>query len=301
MGVTPFELDGKILLSLGSVEGAVQIPGGGWAQAGKYYKAPDGERFFYTTAGADVVFILTEPSALHAWKRGRVYAQSRSAFVSDITLGGMAAEVARLTAPTKKVMEAWLDLYMGCMACMGGPAGWAIKGFQAAVTFGGVVKDFDVYKKGAEALLYNESWFRQKTPVLYKKVLDNLLYSKVASYISGRIQEKVLEKSLGKAAGPLVGVFVSKLGEDPFKLRLKAVNSLFVEVLIKIAEHIYSNPGAKLSKEQIEGLGKHVRKQLDCVAVSLSKQDSETIVREVAEGHVRTALKDISAALSKIV
>lgn len=301
MGATPFELDGKILLSLGSVDGAVQIPGGGWAQAGKWYKAPDGERLFYTTAGADVVFILTEPSALHAWKKGRVYAQSRSAFVSDITLGGMAAEVARLTAPTKKVMKDWLDLYMGCMACMGGPAGWAIKGFQAAVSLGGVVKDFDVYKKGVEALLYNESWFRQKTPVLYKKVLDNLLYSKVASYISGRVQEKILEKSLGKTAGPLVGVFVSKLGEDAFKLRLKAVNSLFVEVLIKIAEHMYNTPGAKLSKEQIEALGKHVRKQLECVACPLSKSDSETIVTEVAEGHVRTALKDISAALSKIV
>ena len=33
------------------------------------------------------------------------------------------------------------------------------------------------YKKGVEALLYNESWFRQKTPVLYKKVLENLLFS----------------------------------------------------------------------------------------------------------------------------
>jgi hypothetical protein len=300
MSVQPIELNGDILLSLGSVSGAVQIPGGGWAEAGKVYKAPDGDRFFYTTAAGDVVYVLMEASALKPWQKGKVFVQGGFYFAQDITLGGMAAEVVRITASTKVVMQTWLDLYMGCMACMGGPAGWAVKGFQAAVTLGGVVKDFDVYKKGVEALLYNESRFKQKTPVLYKKVLENLLLGKIAQHITGRVQEKVLSKSLGKVAGPLVGVYVSKMGEDPFKLRLKAVNALFVEVLIKVAEHMYANPGAKLSKEQVEGLGKHVRKQLECVACPLSNADSETIVQEVAGGHVRTAMKEISAALSKI-
>ncbi len=296
----PFELRAEELLTLGPIEGTVSSTNGGVATAGKILWARFGQVFYYCNYGPYVVFVVVEPKPEHTTKRGKVFAQSKFDFGKEIAFGA-ADQVSVSLSATKKVMETWLDLYMGAMACMGGPGGLAVRGFQGLVSAGKLYQNFDALKKGTLALMYNESYLREKTPALYSHVLAELIYGKLASNLKKKVTEKLVNGAVGNnIAGKLVGVFAEKIGQDPFQLRLKTINALFKEVLIKVAQHTHDNPGAKLSAEQIGKLGDHVNKQLIPVNLNLPKTYREKIITEAAYANIRKVLIDISGALDAL-
>lgn len=298
MSSAPVKLQPHQALNLSSsMTGSIQLRSGGSVEAGTVLPAPDGDRFFYQTAVNDVVYILVKPASGHHHNLGQFFVQGRWAFTSDIELGAVAAGVARRTAATKKVMEAWADLMMGAVGCASGPAGWAVAGFNAAMAGGKFLANYDTYVKAIETILYNQSYFKERTPTLYQAVLADLLFNKIKDKMKGNFAENVGKMVAGKGvAGKLIGLFIGKLGEDYLKRSLKTINALFKEVLIKIARHMDEHPGAKLSEEQIEGLAGHVVKQL-APSRSISQADARKIVLETASGRIRTNLMDISKAL----
>lgn len=279
------------------MSGSVALRPWGQADNGKTYPAPDGDRFLYCVAGGDALYLLINPAKGHEWKRGRMFVQSSQWFSEDVTKGGTAAKVSEMTAATKRIMQDWLDLYMGSMACVGGPAGWAVKGLQGMVTAGKIYQNFDVYKKAVEVLLYNQGIFKDRCPNLYGYVLAELLYGHLKNMMTGKIKEKVANGLAGPVAGKFVGVFMEKIGENQFKLALSTINSLFKEVLIKIAQHTYDNPSAKLSQTQIEQLGDHVNKQLKPLGRKLLPSITERIVTEAAYANIRRSMIDLSKAI----
>ncbi len=301
MSVHPIKLAPDVVLNLASsMTGSVALRGGSPAQAGMVLPAPDGDRFLYQTAAELVVYILVKPANGHHHNLGQFFSQGRSYFASDVELGAVAAGVARRTAATKKVMEAWVDLMMGAVGCASGPVGWAVTGFNLAMNGANFYRNYDIYVKAIERILYHRTSYKSQAPTLYSTVLEDLLFGHIQDKLKGSIVTKVSEKVAGKGVGgKLVGLFLGKMGEDYFKRNLKAINSLFKEVLIKIAQHMYDNPGAKLSEEQIDGLAGHVRKQLAPVR-QISTSVSKKIVQEVAEGHLRSGLIDISNAISAL-
>lgn len=301
MSVTPTKLEPHAVLNLSSsMTGSIQLRSGGTVEAGTVLPAPDGDRFFYQTAVNDVVYVLVKPSSGHHHNLGQFFVQGRWAFASDIELGAAAAGVARRTAASKKVMEAWADFMMGAVGCASGPVGWAVTGFNIALAGGKFLANYDTYVKAIETILYHQSYFKDKTPTLYNTVLDDLLFSKIKDKLKGNFAANAGKSVAGKGvAGKLVGLFIGKLGEDYLKRSLKTINALFKEVLIKIAQHMYDNPGAKLTEEQIDGLAKHIQKQL-APSRSISAADARKIATETAYNHIRTNLKDISKALDTL-
>lgn len=301
MSGSPRKLEPHVVLNLSSsMTGSVQLRSGGSAEAGMLLPAPDGDRFFYQTAANDVVYILVKPAAGQQHNLGQFFAQGRWGFTSDIELGAVAAGVARRTAASKKVMEAWVDLMMGAVGCASGPVGWAVTGFNVAMAGGKFLANFDIYVKAFETILFNQSYFQKNTPTLYRTVLDDLLFSKIKDKMKGNFAANVASYVAGKGVGgKLVGLFIGKLGEDYLQRSLKTINALFREVLIKIAQHMSDNPGAKLTEEQIEGLAGHVKKRL-APSRSISTADARSIVQETAAGHIRTNLMDISKVLDTL-
>lgn len=301
MSKGPTKLTPDQVLNLkSSMTGTVALRLGSPAEAGMTFPAPDGERFLYQTAASDVVYILVTPLPGNEHNRGQFFEQSRSHFASDIELGAVAVGVKRRTAASRKVMEGWVDLMMGAIGCASGPVGWAVTGFNIAIAGGKFMQNYDVYVKAIERILYHRQWFRTKTPTLYNVVLATMLFGKIQDKIQGSLVSAVSTQVAGKGVGgKLVGLFVGKLGEEYFKNTLKVINALFKEVLIKVAQHVYDNVGSKLSDDQVEALATHVQKQLKPILL-ISATDAKRIVRETAEGHIRSALLDLSAALDTL-
>lgn len=297
MSVAPTEISGDILLTIGNMSGSYYM-GGIWgaAENGKTFAAPDGDRFIYCIAGGSVLYLQLSTAKGHEWRRGRFFTQGAQWFKSDVTQGAVGQKVAEMTAGTKSVMQAWLDLYMGAMACAGGPTGWAIKGFSGLITAGKVYQNYAVYKKAIEVLLYNQEIFRTRTPNLYGYVLAEVIYGHLKNMLTGKVKEKVAEGLAGPVAGKFVGVFMEKIGEDQFKLALTTISSLFREVLIKVAQHTYDNPTAKLSESQIELLGNHVNKQLKPLGRVLPRSITDKIITEAAYGNIRSSLIKLADA-----
>lgn len=296
----PFELRAEDLLTLGPIGGQVSGINGQIATAGMILWARFGQVFYYCNYGSSAVYVVVEPKPEHQGKRGKVFAHSKMQFGKEISFGA-ADQLSVTLAGTRKVMEIWLDLYMGCMACMSGPGGLAVKGFQGLVSAGKLYQNYDALKKGIFALMYNERYVRDAAPALYAHVLASLIYGKLEAKLKQKVTENIINGTVGNnIAGKLVGVFAEKLGEDPFKKRLTTINSLFKEVLIKVAQHTYDNPGAKLSAEQIELLGNHVNKQLATVNLQLPKNYREKIVTEAAYANIRKIMLDISGALDAL-
>lgn len=295
----PFELRASDLLTLGPIGGTVSSSKGAVASAGTLLWARFGQVFYYCNYGGSVIYVVVDPKPEHSAKRGRVYAQSAFQFGKELTYSA-ADQLSVSLAATKRVMEAWLDLYLGSMACVGGPTGWAIKGFQGLITAGKVYQNFDVYKKAVEVLLYNRDIFESRSPNLYGYVLAEILYGHLKQLLVGKVKDKVATGLAGPIAGKFVGVFMEKIGEDQFKLALKTINGLFKEVLIKVAQHTYDNPTAKLSASQIELLGGHVNKQLAPLGRSLPSSITGKIVTEAAYANIRSSMIKISAALDTL-
>jgi hypothetical protein len=122
--------------------------------------------------------------------------------------------------------------------------------------------------------------------------------------LTGRAKEALLDAVPGpKIAGKVLGVFLGKFGEDKLKVRLKMVNKLFKDVLIKVADHAAQTYPNKLSNQQVSDLAKHVIKSLNEPGLLVLPQSTgEDLIREVVDSclGLQGPLKKISAALDKI-
>ncbi len=299
MSVKPVEMHD--FLWLGEMSGTARGGPGVIAEAGKVYPSPEGHRLFYGTYGTDVVFFMLKPNAGFEHMYGKFFTQNKTWFEEDIGRFGHYGEL-KLNA-TKKVIEGWLDLFMGVAAVAGGPTAAAIAGMNALVTAGNVKRDWDKYKRAVEVILYNRDFVKNNCKTLYNVVWVELLLGQLEKSLSGKAKSALADAIPGpKVAGKIAGVFIGKFGEDELKTRLKQVNELFKEVLIKVADHSAAKWPEKLSADQIHGLSHHhVTKILNKNGyVSYVGQEiGELIVKETSEAclGIKRPLKDVSAAL----
>ena len=290
-------------LTLPMPGGGVQIKSGGWAESGMFLPAPGGKRLFYGTAGDYCLFVGADTSPASIGKLGRVYMQTRFSFAEDISVGGVAAQLAVGLAGTKATITNFLNLFMGAVSCAGGPVAWGITGMNVAVTLGKVKQEFSTYSKGIEAIYEYMRYYATTTPQLTITVLEPLVYDILRAKVQGKGIDLLSAAVPGpKVAGKLTGVFLAACGEDMVGTRLKAISNLMKEVLVKVAVHQQEHINEKLTAEQVTGLGKHVIKQLAPAGVVPLQTTAEAIVKEVAANcfKVRKPLSDIAAALDAL-
>lgn len=291
-------------LWLDRVSGSVQLRPHGVAEAGKIYPGPDGHRFFYGTYGPDCIYILVGAKALNAGRLGKVFQQDRATFAGDVGQHGFAGEL-NLKA-SKAVIEGFMDIFLGVLSVTSGPVAVGITGMNLLVSAGQLKRDYSVYTKAMEVLLYNRTFIQTNAKMLYNVVMIELLYGTLEKTLTGQAKDALLKAVPGpKVAGKVAGVFLGKIGEDNFKVRLKAINELFKDVLIKVADHASTNYPKKLSDEQVEQLAKHhVLRILNAHGLIpyLDQPTAEKIVREVVDNclGLRRPLKEMSAALDKV-
>lgn len=300
MSVKPEEIPIYDVLSYGQMGGSVQTLSGGVAEAGKIYAAPDGKRFYYNNVGDYSLYVLVD-EWMPQGNLGKAYIQKRSDFASDVSVGGTAADISNRLKATQAVIKSFLELYMGVLSCAGGPLAFAITGMKVVVTAGHIKQNYKTYQKGIEALYYYMAYCNTKTPTLSISVFDQLLWASVRNRLSSKSKDLLSGAIPGpKISGKIAGVFLGAVGEDQVQLRLKAINGLIKEVLVKVAKHQQDHYGQKLSPEQVSQLAKHVNKQLALCKASVSQSTAEQIIREVAENcfHVRKPLADIADALT---
>lgn len=291
-------------LWLGPMTGTVDLQPNGVAEAGKIYPGPDGDRFYYGNYGNECIYVLVRPNMNSAGKLGKFFMQSRFSFATDISLGGPAAEVTRRVTGSKAVIEGFMDVFMGVLSCAGGPLAIGITGMNILVATGHITKNFDVYRDAIEVLLYNRQFIEKNARQLYYVVFSESMLGGYEQFFVGKAKDGLLNALPGpKIAGKVLGVFLGKIGEDRLKVRLKMVNKLFKDVLIKVADHASKIYPDKLSNQQVSDLAKHVVKTLNEPGILILPQSTgEAIIREVVDNclGLQGPLKKLSAALDNI-
>ncbi|MDQ4122457.1 MAG: hypothetical protein M3209_13545 [Acidobacteriota bacterium] len=297
----PMEIPGWQLMGIAPT-GTVQTYSNGIIEAGTIVPGPDGERFFYGTAINDCLYVLVKPKAENQNKLGKIFQQGRFSFQQDVTLGGVGAEVFRRTNATQKVLKAWLDIYLGALACAGGPLAMAITGMNLVVLGGKIKQNYQLYFDAAVELVVAKEFCRTRMPVFYRTVLEQLIFGQYENWAMGKAKDFLSDAVPGpKVAGKLVGVLLGQIGEDHLQQRMKSISALLKEVLIKVAVHC-GEKREKLSETQIEQLSKHVIKQVAPGGHPPSAQEAKEIIRETERHAVSlpTMFKRIAAAVDTL-
>jgi len=155
-------------------------------------------------------------------------------------------------------------------------------------------------------LLYNREFVKSNASTLYNVAWIEMLLGQLENTLSGQAKSALLNAVPGpKVAGKIAGVFLGKLGEENLKKRLKVVNKLFKEVLIKVAEHSSKNYPEKLSEDQVKLLAEHHVVKIINEGSYVSYIDqaaAEKIVRETSAAclGLKRPLTELSAALDKL-
>jgi len=307
----PIEIPQRNLLTLPKMGGWLNVWGyGAHAQAGQFWASIDGERFFHSSAGDYIYYLQTKAVPGKGSAVGKFFAQHKTGFKYDITQGGTASGVSRLTAGSKAVITTFMDVFIGTVALAGGPVGWGIMGMNAIVLGGKVVRNYTVYEDAMVAILAARKEMRDKMPVFYRTVLWELYFGIVEQQLVGRSKDILSEAIPGpKVAGKLVGAILGAMGEDKFQVRLKTLKELFSEVMEKVAQHAMDANqaiGAKkivLSDEQVKKLAAlHVKRILKKTNIVMpTDAEMEEIVREAArQWNMRSTYKKMSAAIEVI-
>lgn len=291
---------------LEKMTGTVQLRPNGVAEAGNIYPAPDGHRFFFGVYDPDCVYILVKANPGHIGRLGKFFLQDRFSFAGDVSQHGYAGELSTRLAASKTVISGFLDIFMGVLSVTSGPLALGITGMNLLVAGGKIKRNYEIYARAMEVLLYNREFIRTNAPTLYGVVMVELAYGQLEKMISGQAKDALLNAVPGpKVAGKIVGVLLGKFGEDEFKERLKILNELFKEVLIKVAEHASTNWPKPIEADQVQKLAYHhvvpilsrrgILKYMD-------QKAGEKIVAETAANclGLKGPLKKISAALDVI-
>ncbi|MEO7254042.1 MAG: hypothetical protein ABIZ64_07355 [Casimicrobium sp.] len=307
----PTEIAQWNALSIPRMGGALDVWGyGAWANAGEFWQSIDGERFFHSTAGSYIYYMQTKALPGNASAVGKFFLQHKTGFKYDITTGGTAAGVRRMTAGTKAVITTFMDVFIGTVALVGGPVGWGIMGMNAIVLGGKVVRNYTVYEDALVAILSSRKQMRDKMPVFYRTVLWELYFGVVEQKLMSKSKDLLADAIPGpKVAGKLVGVLLGALGEDKFQQRLTALDELFTDVLEKVSKFAMdaNQPiGAKkivLSDDQVRQLANlHVKRILATTNIVMpAAAEMEEIIREATrQWTMHSAYKKMSAAIKAL-
>ncbi len=268
--------------------GVVHDNGGFTAEAGLNYPSVDGSRFFYGTANNEAIFIQSDTNGGDPTRRGRIFYQKPSDFVSDINRGAIGADLTKRLAPTKAVLKNAMDIYLGVLTVSGGPVAWTVTGMNLLVAGGQLKQNYSKYCAAMEALVDAQTGIRPKMPIFYEHVIGELVIGRIEQELRGKGRALITGAIPGpKVAGKLVGVFLGKVGENKLKQRLNAIKKLIQEVLLKVADHVNSkNEG--LSETQVEQLCTHhvIPILRDAGAVTPPMSRAKEIIRET-ERHAR--------------
>ena len=304
---SPVEVKSHQLLTLPHTGGSLYANTLGTAEAGMFLPAIDGERYFYATAGTYVYFMQTRVLPDSSSRVGTFYYQTKTGFIGDVGVGGYAGGMIRRTAGTKATIKVFLDVFIGALACAGGPLAWSITGMNVMVATGTVVKNYSKYEDAMVAILASRKIIRDRMPVFYRTVLYELYFGAVEQQLMSRSKDLLADALPGpKVAGKLVGVLLGAMGEDKLQVRLKALQELFTDVIEKVAAHA-RDKGQKLgvkqtvlSDEQVSQLADlHVMRILRKTNCVLPRpEEAKEIIRETASNwNVRADLHKMAAAI----
>jgi len=305
--IAPEEVPSWQLLSIPPMGGSLYANTMGTAEAGMFLPAIDGERYYHANAGDYVYYMQTRALPSQSSKVGKFFLQSKTGFIGDVGTGGAAGGVARRTSGTKAVIKTFMDVFIGALACAGGPLAWSITGMNLFVMSGNVVRNYKKYEDAMVAILASRKIFRDRMPVFYRTVLWELYFGTVEQQLMSRSKDILSEAIPGpKVAGKLVGVLLGALGEDKLQVRLKALKELFSEVLEKVAKHAMDQGqplGAGkicLSEDQVTKLAElhvmRILKTTNCVLPRM--EEAKEIVREaVRNWNVRSDLHKLVIAI----
>ncbi len=306
----PIEVKPWDVITVPQMGGTLDVRGLGIIEAGMFLPSIDGERYYHSNADPYIFFLQTKATPANASAVGKWFYQPKREFAADVSVGGVAAGVIRRTSGTRNVIKTFLDVFIGAMACAGGPVAWGITGMGLFVTAGKVVKNYSVYEDALVAILASRKQMRDKMPVFYRTVLWELYFGAVEQKLMSKSKDILSDAVPGpKVAGKLVGVLLGALGEDKFQQRLTALDELFTDVLEKVAKHAMdaNQPiGAKkilLSDDQVRQLANlHVKRILATTNIAMPKTaEMEEIVREATrQWTMHSTFKKMSAAIKAL-
>jgi hypothetical protein len=236
-----------------------------------------------------VWYSLSVPPAGHEHLRGRYFLQSKVGFIGAIGEGGVAGEVIKRTTATKAVLSSFLDVYLGAMACAGGPLAWAITGMSVVVTTGQVIRDYRTYEDALVALFAARADLKAYLPTLYSDVFYTLLFGTIEQKLKAKAKDALADAMKGpKLAGKLIGVLLGAVGEDRMKQRFGVVKELCREVFAKVAKHSMDRGlplgSQSIDEEQVRKLAEHHVMPIyhKAYTTPLPSHRAKEIVREVS-------------------
>jgi len=309
-GSAPVEVPSWNALTIPQMGGSLDVRNIGILHAGDFVSSIDGERYFHSTADPVVYYLQTKALPGKGHMVGKFYYQHNAGFRGDVGVGGVAGEVNRRTGGTKAVIKTFMDVFIGALACAGGPLAWSITGMNLFVMSGKIVQNYNKYEDAMVAILASRKIFRDRMPVFYRTVLYELYFGVVEQQLMSRGKDLISDAIPGpKIAGKLVGVLLGAMGEDKLQVRLKALQELFNDVLEKVAKHAMDNGqalGAKqtcLSEDQITKLADlhvmRILKKTNCVLPRM--EEAKEIVREAARNwNIRSDLHKMATAIEAI-
>lgn len=306
----PIEVKPWDVIAVPRMGGTLDVRGLGMIEAGMFLPSIDGERFYHSNADPYIFFLQTKATPGNAASIGKWFYQPKREFAADVSVGGVAGGVIRRTSGSHAVIKTFLDVFIGAMACAGGPLAWGITGMGVFVTAGKVMKNYGAYEDAMVAILASRKQMRDKMPVFYRTVLWELYFGAIEQKLMSQSKDMLSEAVPGpKVAGKLVGVLLGALGEDKFQQRLTALNELFSEVLQKVAKHAMdaNQPiGATqivLSEDQVRQLANlHVKRILATTNIIMpTAAEMDEIVREAArQWTMHSTFKKMSVAIAAL-
>lgn len=304
------EVDSLFVPQFGGM--SIANPRIGVIEPGMRLPSIDGERFFHASVGGmyeGAVYyqqLETVPGKEHL--RGRFFTQTKIGFANDVGEGGIAGGVIKRTTGTKEVIKNFLDVYLGALACAGGPLAWAITGMNVLVTTGQVIRDYRIYEDALVAILSSREQMEKHLPTLYDEVFYTLLIGTIMQKLKSKGKDALADAVKGpKLAGKLVGVLLGAVGEDLMKVRFTAVKNLCNDVFVKVAQ-FHMEKGTKLggnpiSEEQADLLAKHhILPKFNAAGVAtMGLSTGAQIAREVSSWwNMKSTYVKVAAALEKL-
>lgn len=288
----PYEIRYSDIIGL-KASGDVQTLSNGLVEPGMMLTDPDQQhvRMHFGTAVNDAIYFRFKPAAYGIYREAGVFQQSRGSYASDMGVGTNAAGIAKRLSATKKIIQGFLDVYVGCM-CLNPVIGWAKFGMDVAIATGKVTANWKKYEDALVALYCLKESCPKRMPKFYMKVVSELMLGQLENMVQAKGIKAVTDRIPGpEFVGGMVGVFIGAAGEDMLKFRLGIIKDFFVEVLLKIATHAMEHnqkldqPVTCMTQEQVDLLAEHhVRARLKKTDYGIppTMDEAREIVREMA-------------------
>jgi uncharacterized protein YaaW (UPF0174 family) len=290
---------GSLSYSHGNVERVVT--------AGQYFDGPDGQRILLLTSGIEtVIYMVVKPHPFAKDKLGKTYWSTAAEVRSDMQYAGAGTIKANLAA-TQATIQLWLDCFLGAVSLAGGPVAWAVTGVAVMDAVSKHYHNVPAYQELIASLAEVRHVLEPNCRVLWSKVIEKLLWemtkempSMGAGVIWDFVKGKAISKGvIGRAIG--YGLSVKRSGWH-WRKKVWLVREMLTEVCKKVVVHMKKEGLKELKEEQVKALGVWVIKYLGTELTTLSKEESEQIVKEVAKnaGAIEPAIDRLIKAMTAV-